>query len=79
MTSREYKEFRYFDSSALNVEVQLSVARMDLPSAVRVGDFPANIAPALADADPHMVVPDEVVISAYIVCNQTPMHEVPVR
>ena len=79
MTAREYKEFRYFDSSALNVEVQLSVARMDLPSAVRVGQFPPNIAPDLADSNAHMIVPDEVVISAYIVCNQTPMHEVPVR
>jgi hypothetical protein len=61
-TAQALKEFRYYNSFSLPLDVQVGISRLELPLDVSV-------------TDPE--VPQDVYFTAYVVCNQMPMHESP--
>jgi hypothetical protein len=61
--SQAFKCYKWYNSSSLPFEVQCGLSRLELPSDVKVNT---------------VVVPNDIYFTAYIVCNQLPMHETPV-
>lgn len=58
-----FKEFKWYNSLSLPIEIQCGVARLEIPS-----DIPVT----------SSFVPNNIYISAYIICNQMAVHETPV-
>ena len=61
--AQSHKEYRWYNSYSLPLDVQVGVSRLELPL-----DISAN----------SSEVPKDIYITAHIVCNQMPMHESPV-
>jgi hypothetical protein len=61
--SQAFKDYKWYNSSSLPFEVQCGISRLELPSDVRVNTVD---------------VPNDISFTAYVVCNQLPMHETPV-
>lgn len=59
-----YKEFKYLNSSSLNVEVQIGICRLELPVDMLVTS---------------KEVPGELYVTSHILSNQMTMHEVSMR
>jgi hypothetical protein len=58
-----FKEFRWYNSFSLPLDVQVAISRLELPLDVSV-------------TEPD--IPQDIYFTAHVVCNQMPMHESPV-
>lgn len=61
--SQAFKEYKWFNSHNVVSEVQCGICRLEMPVDLRVNSDE---------------VPDDVYITAQIICNQIPLHECPV-
>jgi len=61
--SSSFKEFKWYNSSHVHLEVQCAICRLEVPIDMSV------------DASD---IPEEIYISSQIICNQLPLHETPV-
>lgn len=59
-----YKEFKYLNSSSLNIEIQIGICRLELPMDIIVDSKEA---------------PGELYLTSHILSNQMTMHEVSMR
>lgn len=63
VSSSCFKEFKWYNSSHVHLEVQCAICRLEVPIDMSVDS-----------AD----IPEEIYISSQIICNQLPLHETPV-
>jgi len=61
--SQAFKEYKWYNSSSLPIDVQCAISRLELPAEIKVNS-------------PE--IPQDLYFTAHVVCNQMPMHESPV-